>query len=429
MIRFRRLSLLFSNQLTLIFLACVFCGHLVFLYLFTQDFKQSRRVLHQVSIATKIDSLVIQLSTMTDDQKMSQVVKNSQDRDIKYTFTPEPTGNIQLNSPTIKQLTGVIKNHLTDFNVSIRIGSVKRAWLNVSSEVKKNFFFSAIFIISTEVLVFGAIFISAWSVRRFTRPLKKFKSAAVRLGVDLHAAPIDLYGPKVVRETAQALNQMQHKIQDLIRDRTQLLAAISHDLRTPITRMKLRLQLLDDPKVGAMCTQDLDEMNEMIGSVLDFSRYDVKKSKKSKIELVSLLRTVFDDSVDMGFNVSFETLLYRLPVMARKVELKRAVTNVIGNACRYASNVRVFLEKEGNQIRVRVSDDGPGIPDDEMPRVFEPFYRADQSRNRDTGGVGLGLAVTRDIIRSHGGTIGLQNKSPSGLVVNIVLPAAESSVE
>ena len=225
------------------------------------------------------------------------------------------------------------------------------------------------------------------------------------------------------------MNQMQNKIQDLIRDRTQMLAAISHDLRTPITRIKLRLQLLADQKVGSLCVQDLDEMNEMIGSILDFSQSDAAKSKMSKLELVSLLATVCDDSVDMGFDVTFEPSAYRVPLMARKVSLKRALTNVIGNACRYASTVTVYLTKHAQRVVIEVCDDGPGIAKDEIQRVFEPFYRAEQSRNRNTGGVGLGLAVTRDIIRSHSGTIELINRKPKGLTVKIMLPISTSSVE
>ena len=219
------------------------------------------------------------------------------------------------------------------------------------------------------------------------------------------------------------MNRMQNRIQDLIRDRTQMMAAISHDLRTPITRMKLRLQLLDDQSGTAACIQDLDEMNEMIKAVMDFSRDDAEKEPMMRIELASLVETICNDAVDMGQQLTFQGHAQRVPVMGRALDLKRAFTNVINNACRYGEHVLVDLSIVSRQARILIKDDGPGIPEDEIARVFEPFYRAEKSRNRDTGGVGLGLAVTEEgIIHSHEGKIRLRNVKPSGLLVTIMLP-------
>jgi signal transduction histidine kinase len=418
--RFRKISLFFSNEFTLSFLACVFIAHLVLLFYFAQDYKHQR-----VSVIENKIKMVIRSVSTDLPKNRADAVSSYEDPDIKIKLTDHPTSKTVLNYIKDAQLDHLLRGNLSNFDFSIKI--VKGQWLRVTSTIKQRFFYRELMLFCIEIFVFGAIFISAWSIRRFTRPLKKFKSAADRLGVDLHSAPIDLYGPKVVRETARAMNQMQARIQDLIRDRTQMLAAISHDLRTPITRMKLRIQLLDNQKAEELCCRDLDEMNEMIRAVLDFSRQDANKADKTKIDLVSMLTTICDDHTDMGHQVSLALPdVTRIPVLARSMDLKRALDNIINNACRYGSYAKVGCILKGKKVLIAIADDGPGIPKDELHRVFEPFYRADKSRNRDTGGVGLGLAVTHEIIRAHAGEINLENIEPHGLKVTIRLPSSLS---
>ncbi len=422
----QRFSVLFSQQAVMLFFGCLFLIHVAFLSFFAREYNQNRQALRGSNIVQNIQNVLnaSQLEVGKTEQDTfalrRSVVNKSQYNDIKYSLTRAPKGNKVIRNWTPGAVRRVVSGHLLDFNVSVMVA--KEQWLNAKSEVKTRFFYQELFLIITEIVVFSCIFISAWSVSRFTRPLRKFKVAAERLGVDLHAAPLDLYGPKVVRETAFAMNRMQNRIQDLIRDRTQMIAAISHDLRTPITRMKLRLQLLDDQSGTAACIQDLDEMNEMIKAVMDFSRDDAEKEPMMRIELASLVETICNDAVDMGHLLTFQGHVQRVPVMGRSLDLKRAFTNVINNACRYGTRVSVDLSVVSRQARILIKDDGPGIPEDEIERVFEPFYRAEKSRNRDTGGVGLGLAVTEGIIHAHEGKIRLRNVKPSGLLVTIMLP-------
>jgi signal transduction histidine kinase len=412
----QRVSLFFTNQLTLALLACAFVAHVVFLSVFTHQFSSMR---HN-NIEQSILNLFSSLSLTADDQEKLKIINNTKDDNIKFSLSATPKGKQTIKNLSDKILGERLADHLSDFDLSIYIE--KGQWLNAKSSIKSRLFYQEELLIVFEILVFGAIFISAWSVRRFTRPLKRFKSAAERLGVDLHSAPMDLYGPKVVRETAQAMNQMQNRIKDLIRDRTQMMAAISHDLRTPITRMKLRLQLLEKPKVSQACVQDLDEMNEMIAAVMNFARHDAHHEEKKKIDISSMVNTICDDAQDMGFNVHCDLPEKRITVLARPVDIKRAIINVINNACRYGKKVVVSLQLQNKKVIIRIVDDGPGIPHNEISRVFEPFYRADKSRSRDTGGVGLGLAVTQGIIQAHGGRVTLKNVEPHGLKVEMRLP-------
>jgi signal transduction histidine kinase len=418
--RFRKILVFFSNEYTLSFLACVFVAHLVLLFYFAQDYKHQRLAV----IENKIKMVIRSINTDLPKDRQS-TIDSYEDPDIKIQLVNHPAGEVSFRYVNDAQLARVLRGNLSNFDFSVMI--VKGQWLRITSTITQHFFYREMMLFLIEIFVFGAIFISAWSVRRFTRPLEKFKSAADRLGVDLHSAPLDLYGPKAVRETACAMNQMQARIQDLIRDRTQMLAAISHDLRTPITRMKLRIQLLDDPRVEKLCCRDLDEMNEMIRAVLDFSRQDSNKADKTKIDFTSLLTTLCDDHADMGHDVTLQlNHSGRLPVLARSMDLKRALDNIINNACRYGTRANIVCSIKSKKIKLVIEDDGPGIPEDEIQRVFEPFYRADKSRNRDTGGVGLGLAVTSDIIKAHAGEITLSNIEPHGLRVTLKIPCAVS---
>ena len=261
---------------------------------------------------------------------------------------------------------------------------------------------------------------SAWSINRFTKPLQNFKAAAERLGIDLQTTPQAVVGPSVVREAALALNKLQQRIQELIRDRTQVLAAISHDLRTPITRMKIRTQFVADDEARLNFESDLAEMEQMINDTLTFAREDAATEQKKKIDLVSLVQTLCDDMQDMGHAVIFQTKLTRVPFSGRLLGLKRALNNLLGNAARYGKHVEVSLSTRGKSIVMHIMDDGPGIPEADLQRVFEPFYRAEQSRSRDTGGSGLGLAITRDIIKAHDGKIHLKNRKPHGLIATVI---------
>ncbi|WP_231848871.1 ATP-binding protein [Paramagnetospirillum magneticum] len=262
---------------------------------------------------------------------------------------------------------------------------------------------------------------SLMAVRRATRPFATFAQAAERLGVDVSAPPLPETGPREVRQAAQAFNIMQGRITRFVQDRTQMLAAISHDLKTPITRLRLRAEFMDDDDQRAKMLSDLEEMEAMIASTLAFARDDAASEPRLRLDLAAMLQGMVEDLDDLGARCSYEGP-QSLVLEARPAALKRALSNVIDNAIKYGGSAAVALETSGREARITIDDQGPGIPAEAHERVFAPFVRLEASRSRDTGGTGLGLAVARAAIRAHGGDIALADRPGGGLRVTVTLP-------
>lgn len=296
-------------------------------------------------------------------------------------------------------------------------------WLNYKEAPTENYYDIAMILSILEFLVLGLIIIYVYSLRRFTIPLQDIKQSAERLGIDLNTQPLSEYGPLIVREAANAMNKMQKRIQDLIDSRTQMLAAISHDLRTPITRLKLRADLIEDTEHAKKIIADLDEMDNMIDGILTFAREGTNHEKKIVFDINALLASICDDYSDAGHSIHINLLTQRLPFFGSPLTLKRAFSNLIQNAIKYAGKVWVKLEKIDNTINIYIEDQGPGIPEEELQKVFDPYYRSGSTTNMPNQlGTGLGLTITREIIHSHQGKIKLKNKECSGLCVLINLP-------
>jgi signal transduction histidine kinase len=269
-------------------------------------------------------------------------------------------------------------------------------------------------------LVLVALF-SLLAVRRAAKPFATFAQAAERLGVDVSAPPLAESGPREVRQAAQAFNVMQGRIARFVQDRTQMLAAISHDLKTPITRLRLRAEFMDDDDQRARMLSDLEEMEAMIASTLAFARDDAAREPRIRLDLAAMVQGMVEDLDDLGARCTYEGP-QSLVLEARPAALKRALANVIDNAIKYGSSAAVALECIGRDARITVDDQGPGIPAEARERVFAPFVRLEASRSRDTGGTGLGLAVARAAIRAHGGDITLADRPGGGLRVTVTLP-------
>ena len=272
-----------------------------------------------------------------------------------------------------------------------------------------------------------AAILAFWAVRRMTAPLRVLAEAAERLGRDVNATPLPETGPTEVATAAAAFNTMASRIRRFVSDRTFLLTAIGHDLKTPITRLKLRAEWMDDDEQRRKMLADLDELEAMVQATLAFGRDIAGSEAATKMDLPALLRTVLDEAADArpGSNsgIGYEGP-ETLPVVVRPVALKRAVANLVGNAMAYGGTARIVLQPPRNGIiAIHIDDDGPGIAMADMDRVFEPFQRLENSRNRETGGTGLGLPITRNILRAHGGDVMLANRAGGGLRATMMLPA------
>lgn len=260
------------------------------------------------------------------------------------------------------------------------------------------------------------VVVSVWAVRRATQPLDLFTRAAERLGLDFNAQPLAEGGPREVQRAAKAFNLMQRRLQTFVHNRTHMLAAISHDLRTPITRLKLRAEFVGDDEQRQKMLADLDEMEAMIAATLQFARDDVMGEPAEAVDLAALVRECADlDKVRC-------TTPDALPFTGRPLGLKRMVNNLLGNALRYADGAEVELLATSDSVVLSVRDTGPGIPEAMLARVFDPFVRVEGSRSRETGGVGLGLAAVRSIAQAHGGDVVLRNRPGGGLEAQVTLP-------
>ena len=278
----------------------------------------------------------------------------------------------------------------------------------------RNLIVAALVLLSTFV-------VAAIATRRLALPLQRFARAARRFASDFRAPPIALTGPHEIRQAALAFNAMQAQIQHFVADRTQMLAAISHDLRAPLTRMRLRGEFIDDAEQQQKLFRDVDEMQDMISAALAFFRDDARLEEATQFDLSELLLTLVDDYRDQGVNIAFEGprgLVY----FGRPLGIKRAVVNLLENAVKYARQPRIDLARDDAGLCIQVSDRGPGVPDDLLEQVFAPFYRLDTSRHRSTGGVGLGLSAARAIVREHGGELRLRNRQGGGLEARLSLP-------
>ena len=261
-----------------------------------------------------------------------------------------------------------------------------------------------------------------WAARRVALPLEAVAGAAQRAGAGL--AP-DLRGlsaaPREVRTIGDALTRMRAQLVRHVEDRTRMLAAVSHDLRTPLTRLRLRAESIPDAEERAKAQNDIVEMEKMIAETLAFARADAMESAPERFDLAALAQTLVDERVDLGRDSTYEgpsSLIFE----GRAGALKRALANLIDNALTYGERAAVALREFPDRIEIAVADEGPGIPLDQIEQVFRPFYRVEASRSRETGGAGLGLAVARDIAIAHGGEVRLANRPLRGLAATFVLP-------
>ena len=260
-----------------------------------------------------------------------------------------------------------------------------------------------------------------WGAHRMTLPLRRFAEAADRLGLDSGPPPLPEHGSRELRQATRAFNRMTERIRRLVDDRTLLLAAVSHDLRTMLTRLRLRAEFIEDREQRERAAADLDEMTAMLDATLAFARDEAADERLVPVDVAALVRNLIDDLDDTGHTVSYAGP-DRLTLPGRPVALRRLFENLLDNASRYGGSARATLQRMDGRAEVMIDDCGPGIPAGLRERVFDPFFRLEASRSRDTGGSGLGLAVVRAIVQRHDGTIRLEDRPGGGLRVRVTLP-------
>lgn len=275
------------------------------------------------------------------------------------------------------------------------------------------------------VLLAAVLLLSFVAVRWITRPLHVLAAAADALGRDIHQPPLPEDGPLEIRQAARAFNTMQARLSRFLEDRTRILAAMSHDLKTPITRMRLRADLMDDDALRQRFEDDLKEMEAMVTHTLEFMRGLGGNEPRQPVDVSALLDSLQSDNEAMGRSVRLEGSA-KAPYVGVVSLLRRCLSNLIDNAALHGGgSVTVKVDDSAQCLTLRVLDEGPGIPPEQLDKVFEPFYRVEGSRSRETGGTGLGLAIARNIAQMHGGDITLRNRPERGLEAVLTLPRTD----
>jgi signal transduction histidine kinase len=303
--------------------------------------------------------------------------------------------------------------------VRLRDGDVVTARIPAPPRGWRVFYPIVITVLSIAIVT---IMLGIWAARAVTAPLRSFARAAESFSPEGEISPLPEQGPEEVRAATRALNAMRERIKGLVEDRTRMLAAVGHDLRTPITRLRLAGEFVGDPQLRHQMLRDLDQMNTMVESILIFLRGGRSSKNAISLDAAAILQTVCDEFADAGNDVRLAASEHAA-VMAQPDELRRALANVIDNAVRYAGSATVSLARAPGGVVIMVDDEGPGIPDDRKDAMLQPFVRGEPARHMDGNtGFGLGLSIASAIIAAHGGSLTLHDRQPCGLAVRVRLP-------
>ena len=307
-------------------------------------------------------------------------------------------------------------------SIAISIRHDEDEWLNFLGLISTpRSLVPELFLANIASATIGIGLVAFWLVNRVTSPLRRLAAAAEELGRNLFSHPLPVSGPREVVVAATAFNSMQRRLVRLIQGRTELLAAISHDLRTPLTQLRLRLEMTPETSDREKNLRALDEMNAIIGTFLTYARASHEPEEKSRIDLGALVASVCDDLADLGAAIDGENQS-GLVVSCKRLAIKRAVTNLVENALKYGHEAQVTTKRVADRAVVSVEDRGPGIPESQLEAVLAPFRRGESQGTPEDHGVGLGLSIAQAIAEDHGGEVRLSNRAEGGLRAELLLP-------
>ena len=268
----------------------------------------------------------------------------------------------------------------------------------------------------------SAVAVTAWVAARWlSNPIKRLAAAAERLGKNLSSPNIEeTSGPFEVRQATKVFNLMQSRINQQIEERNRFLAAVSHDLRTPLTRLKLRAEKINQQELQADIRDDINEMAGIIDTTLDYLRGDERPEAECMLDIGALVHSMAEDAEERGKSITVSGKAK--PIKLKPLSIRRCLNNLIDNALRYGENAVILIGETASEVVISIQDSGPGIPEEQLEAVFAPFYRLETSRNRNLGGVGLGLSIARDMAKKQGGNITLKNSANGGLIATLVIP-------
>ncbi|RYH07169.1 ATP-binding protein [Tropicimonas sp. IMCC6043] len=312
---------------------------------------------------------------------------------------------------------------ISSVEMKISIALENGAWLNVLTRFHRppyQIAWTAIATFAISAVLIGA---TVWvALGQLTGPLRELARSAEEFGRGAEAQMIDPSGPNELRSLTGAFNKMQERIRRFVDDRTRLLAALSHDLRSPLTALRVRAEMIDEDETRERIIATTEEMQEMVESTLSFARGVSNAEPVETVDLSELVASLVADMDASAGAVTVQPSADTVRVQLRPTSMRRALRNLIENAVRYGGQAELHVWCDGDVARIAVKDRGPGIPEEQVEHVFDPFVRLETSRSRDTGGTGLGLSIARTIVQSHGGDITLRNREGGGLAATVTLP-------
>jgi len=422
------------GRMTLIIVGGLFAAQLLggLLYLRERKLIVDQRVSHELAQRVAAAYRAIDSQTGGQRQALAALLSTPRQQLTLATSRSSPKGmpaGDHVLPATLRELLGqevelhpTVLPHLGALSFALDLRLSDGEWLRVRGNAPDEIFASPLPLLLNLGVMLSTVFLLIWFAARSTlRPLTYLARAAHELGEDLKRPPLPDTGPTEIRHAAQAFNAMQARLRQGIEERERFLAAVSHDLKTPVTRVRLRAELLRDAEVRDRILHDMDEIEGLVGNALDYLQGKLVEEPVQPIDLVAMIESLGDDFCAAGSQVSLrlpETLRFD----GRPKALRRALSNLVDNAVKYGGQARIEVASVDGCLSVQVDDPGPGLAEAELTRVFEPFYRVEGSRSRDTGGTGLGLAIVRQIARSHGGDVHLENRQPAGLRAVMRLP-------
>ena len=473
MMWWRRLTILprsLAGQLIALILAAIVLSQLVTLWLFTDERRGALMELAGGTVVSRTAALVELLDT-TPPQLHEQIRRATSSPLVYYWISADPalrqSGTARLDRRIAvnlqralgearivrtevgrhvlipryhrsRQATGVrsvahkggLPGRDVPLTLAMSVQLDNGRWLNMAASLDFQRNSLIRIFVAVGMMAVAVIVIVAFTVRRLTRPLHDLAVAAEQLGTGGDAGRLKEAGPPEVRSAVRAFNAMQERLTRFIRDRTAMLAAISHDLRTPITSLRIRAEFIEDEENRNRVIQTLDEMQRMVEATLAFAKGEAEREESRSVDLAEFLDAIVTDYQDMSEPVTLtapeEGRPGRTVFTCRPTAMRRALRNLIDNALRYGQEAAVSYRVDAAAVTIAITDKGPGIPKDQLEAVFEPFLRLETSRSEDTGGIGLGLAIARSNIQAHGGTLVLSNAQQGGLIATVALPRTQT---
>lgn len=307
--------------------------------------------------------------------------------------------------------------------MTMSVQSKDGTWINAEFDLPVPFDPIVPLVLSAAILILMLFFVAMWISRRIVQPLKALETAAGALGPGDPPAPVPERGPRALKAAIRSFNAMSQRLLAALDSQRTVMAAVAHDLRSPITSLRLRAEFVNDAETKERMLETLADMQTMTEAVIDLARAGKSSEETRLLDLVALAESLAQDMADMGAPVAFAGS-GEARVAIRRSEVTRALRNLIENAVRYGGSAKVAVSAAGGQATITVDDDGPGVPADQLERLFMPFARLETSRSQETGGHGLGLTIARMIARGHGGDVVIQNLKPKGLRAALTLPLA-----